>query len=112
MRRTPLEFKTSCDKTKEQTSSHGQLHFCHFKAGVRNNAILMAHYVLAELLFQMAYSMKRWKSTTSIMLLKSSGVYNVEELDSSVLYSANLNHRCIFWERTNEPYCFKRKNCK
>ena len=85
---------------KEKTSSHGSLHFGHYKAGIKNNAILMAHYVLAELPFRTGYSMKRWQQATNVMLLKSSGMYNVDELRTIVLYSADLNHNCKFFGRS------------
>ena len=59
--RSPDEFRDSWNKMSEKTSSHGKLHFGHYKAGVKNTSVLMTHYILAEIPFRSGYSLKRWK---------------------------------------------------
>ena len=95
--RSPLQLKDSWSHAKEKTSSNGQLHFGHYKAGVKNDLLLMLHYILAEIPFRVGYSMSRWQNATNLMLLKSSGLFNVEELRTIVLYEADLNNNCKFY---------------
>ena len=97
--RTPEEFKRSWQRVKERTSSNGPLHFGHYKAGVTDDIILMTHYILAEIPFRAGYSLNRWKKATNLMLLKSAGLYNVDELRTIVLYEADLNQNCKFFGR-------------
>ena len=93
-------FKSSWLKMKEQTSSNGDLHFGRCKAGVQNLTNLMVHYVVAEILFRTGYTLKSWMNATNVILLKSKGSYDVNELRTIVLYEADMNHNNKFFERS------------
>ena len=89
--RTPLDFKESWIKMKEKTSSR-RLHFGHFKACCKDDALTAINYVLAEVPFQSGYSPTRWKNATDVMILKKAGLYDVDKLRTIVLYEADFNH--------------------
>ena len=84
---------------KEKTSSNGNLHFGHFKARVQNSSVLMMHYILSEIPFRTGYTYNRWKKATNVMLLKSEGNYDVKELRTIVLYTADFNHNKKYYGR-------------
>ncbi len=93
--RTPQKFKQSWKKMKEKTSSH-DLHFGHFKAACKNTKNILLHYVMAELPFITGYSPSRWKTATNVMILKKSGLYNLEKLRTLCLFQADFNHNNKF----------------
>ena len=80
---------------KERTASRA-LHFGHFKACCKNELATMVNYILAEVPFRSSYSPLRWRNATDVMILKKSGLYNVEKLRTIVLYEADFNHNNKF----------------
>ena len=80
MKQTPKEFRTSWKQMKEKTSSHGNLHFGHFKTAYQHNKNILLHYVMAELPFRTGFSPLRWQQATNVMILKKAGLYNLEKL--------------------------------
>jgi exonuclease III len=88
--RSTEDFKTSWKKIDEKTSSR-HLHFGHFKAACSNELNILVHYVLAEIPFRSGYSPKRWQTATNVMILKKSGVFDVNKLRTIVLFEADFN---------------------
>ena len=91
LHRSKVDFQSSWGKMKEKTSSRN-LHFGHFKTGVRNEELLSLHYQLAEIPFRTGYSPKRWQKATQLMILKKLGLIDVQKLHTIVLYEADFNH--------------------
>ena len=96
MKRTPTEFRRSWKKMKEKTSSHGNLHFGHFKAACNHNKNILLHYALAEIPFRTGFSPLRWQQATNVMILKKAGLYNLEKLRTLCLFQADFNHNNKF----------------
>ena len=80
MARTPTEFRESWTKMKEKTSSHGNLHFGHYKAACKHDKNILVHYIMAEIPFRTGFSPARWQEATNVMILKKAGLYNLEKL--------------------------------
>jgi hypothetical protein len=96
--RTQEEYEKSWSVMKEKTASR-QLHFGHFKAGIRNPDISNFHYLMAEIPLNTGYSPKRWRNATNVMILKKAGLYSLEKLRTLVLYEADFNHNNKFFGR-------------
>jgi hypothetical protein len=90
MDRSAEEFKSGWKKIKEKTSSR-ELHFGHFKAACKNDLNILVHYILAEIPFRTGYSPNRWKNATNVMILKKSGVLDINKLRTIVLFEADFN---------------------
>jgi hypothetical protein len=88
--RSAEEFKQGWKKIDEKTSSR-HLQFGHFKAACKNESNILMHYVLAEIPFRSGYSPARWKNATNVMILKKSGVFDVNKLRTIVLFEADFN---------------------
>ena len=78
MTRTPTEFKKSWEMMKEKTSSHGQLHFGHYKAACQHDKNILLHYIMAEIPFRTGISPIRWHEATNVMRLKKAGLYDLK----------------------------------
>ena len=85
-------YKKGWQLMREQTSSNGDIHFGHYKAAIEKPSLAAVHYLLAEIPFRTGYSPNRWSQATSLMILKSEGIYNLEKLRTLVLFEADFNH--------------------
>ena len=92
LERSFQEFSQGWKKMKEKTSSHGPLHFGHFKAATNHPSIIASHYILAEIPFRTGYNPCRWKQATNVMILKKAGIFDITKLRTIVLYEADFNH--------------------
>ena len=61
---------------------------------------MMTHYVLAEISFRTGYALERWRTATSVMILKGAGIYDIDRLRTIVLYEADSNHNNKFFGRS------------
>ena len=91
MERSVTDYKTSWQRMKEKTGSHG-LHFGHFMASCKHQENLLVHYIMAEIPFRTGYSPPRWKEATNVMILKKAGLFNIEKLRTICLFQADFNH--------------------
>lgn len=91
LKRSVQEFRQSWNAMKEKTSSR-ELHFGHFKAGMKHDLVSIVHWILAEIPFRTGYSPRRWQNATDVMILKKLGIYDIDALRTIVLYEADFNH--------------------
>mmetsp|Transcript_17146 Transcript_17146/g.32461 ORF Transcript_17146/g.32461 Transcript_17146/m.32461 type:complete len:594 (+) Transcript_17146:248-2029(+) len=83
-------------KAREKTGS-GQVHFGHWKAGLSDPDITDAEWLLTFLPTKHGFSPSLWKNATDVMILKKSGVLDLDKLGTIVLYEADFNfvNKCI-----------------
>jgi hypothetical protein len=79
-------------KSRKETTASGKLHFGHFKAGLAEEFISLAHFIFAEIPFRSGYSPRRWQKATQVMILKKAGIWDVNKLRTIVLFEADYNH--------------------
>jgi hypothetical protein len=85
------QFKQAWKARTEKTAS-GKLHFGHYKAGLQEELISLAHFIFAEIPFRSGYSPLRWQQATQVMILKKAGIWDVNKLRTIVLFEADYNH--------------------
>ena len=95
MKRTPDEFKRSWKAMKEKTGTHS-IHFGHFIAACKHDHTLLVHYIMAEIPFRTGHSPRRWQQATNVMILKKSGLFDIERLRTLCLFQADFNHNNKF----------------
>ena len=77
-------------KTQTVSESTG-LSFSHFKAGIDDEDLCQFDYQLREIPFRVGFSPASWKSITDFQIYKKPGVFDVEEMRTITLYSADFN---------------------
>ena len=92
LQRTLETFSRGWEKMKEKTSSNGTLHFGHYKAATTHPSLIYMHYQMAEIPFRTGYSPKRWRNATNVMILKKSGIFDLNKLRTIVLFEADFNY--------------------
>jgi len=80
------------EKAKEHTaSSLSGAHFGHYKSGTFSKLINLIHTALAAILLKTGYSYHQWKKGINIMLEKSPGNFQVDNLRIILLFEADFN---------------------
>jgi exonuclease III len=113
-------------KAKEKTGS-GQVHFGHWKAGLYDQDITNAEWLLTFLPTHHGFSPKIWQQATDVMILKKSGVLDLDKLRTIVLYEADFNfvnkclgrkvmdnamaNNCMAQEQYARPGCSAQEQC-
>jgi len=67
------------------------MHFGVFKAGAQNEYIALFDATMTEIPMLTGYSPERWRQVTDAMLLKKSGVYEVDKMRTIVIFEADFN---------------------
>lgn len=104
--RSPQDFQAYWKRMKEKTASR-EVHFGHFKAGMQNDLISVMHWMMAEIPMRTGYTLNRWKQATDVMILKKSGLYDVEKLRTIVLFEADFNANNKYMGRSAIRHCVK-----
>ncbi len=105
--RSPEDYRQYWRKMKEKTASR-ELHFGHFKAGMQHDLISTIHWLMAEIPMRTGYTLNRWKNATDVMILKKSGLYDVEKLRTIVLFEADFNANNKYMGRSAIRHCVKK----
>jgi hypothetical protein len=81
-------------KARESTGS-GKLHFGHWKSGIKDEQVAHMQWLITFLPGK--FSPISWRQATDVMILKKSGVLNIERLRTIVLYEADYNffNKCV-----------------
>ncbi len=106
--RSPQDFQQYWNKMKERTASR-EVHFGHFKAGMKNDLISVVHWLMAEIPMRTGYTLQRWKNATDVMILKKSGLYDVEKLRTIVLFEADFNANNKYMGRSMIRHCVQKE---
>ena len=90
------QYIRSWRKARESTGS-GKLHFGHWKSGIKDELIAHTQWLITFLPGKHGFSLISWRQATDVMILKKSGVLNIERLRTIVLYEADYNffNKCV-----------------
>jgi len=86
-------YRSIWSKAKEKMSScaHYELHFGHYMAVCADPQLIELHVQLIDITLMMGYSPTRWRTGVNVMIPKKEGNYNVEQLQTILLYNAEFN---------------------
>ena len=99
MKRSVKQFKHSWKKMKEKTGTH-DIHFGHFIASCQHEHNLLVHFIMAEIPFRSGFAPTRWKEATNVMILKKSGMFDIDKLRTLCLFQSDFNHNNKFLGRS------------
>jgi len=86
------DITTGWHKAREATSSSpSSIHFGHYMVGTFNLTIAVFVAWLANLGFTTGYMLKRWHTSSNIMLEKQAGNFNIEKLQIILLFEGDFN---------------------
>jgi hypothetical protein len=68
-----------------------ELSFSTMKAGVWDDQISSLDWIMTKLPLELGFSLKRWKQCLDVMLLKKSGLTDLSNLRTIVLFPADCN---------------------
>lgn len=94
---TTLELASAWKNAKEKTSSHGPIHFSHYKAIATHAELLRWETAMMNIPMRSGYVYLRWRKCIDVMILKKVNSLRVTKLRTIVLFEADFNmmNKCI-----------------
>lgn len=85
-------YQKGWKKQKEYTSSHGELHFGHFKASALNPTLALFDKMFLEISFNTGHILPRWKCGTDVLIPKKNNSDRIQDLRTICLLAADWNY--------------------